>query len=475
MTAQHSSPTIPHTDIDVAVLGTTLPELAAALDMATLGLSVRVYAPDLSNESVHTVESQHSFTAGATAPANQVALSDLPTTPQLDRDGVLANWLSEVAAPLVTGEAPAFSVDQIPPPRWWVESGEKWFEQPKDAVYGVPSSPLSVEVAQALGTGGALRAYADRVKPVLTIGKTRNVAPLVASRMGKRVLNTFVEPEIIHKYGVTAEDVEVAILAPGLNETITRVGSLSGAALAYHDRYLAQETTVIPSAGWQSMASTLVEKLRLFGAQFVSHEAPLKLVKRVGGEGWQIELHNEVVTAAAIVTSKLPAEFAVDSQVSRDTFFEHSGARAYARFDIEKPEWWPDHQAKHAIRIVRTSDREAWSCAVEVAPTGAVHAELRGPVAQSTKIIGAVQQAELLALAEIQPLSSATIVFKSDVADATTEHGQTALRNLMTAAEEEQPEMIFCPRISFQTGLADAIAVARHRAVEMRRAIVGIA
>lgn len=478
MTEERSTEAGARKHVDVAVLGTTLPELAAALDIARLGLSVRVLVPHDNGRSSAQLPSQQVLPADtllADTVLEESLISHLPVGLQLDPEGVLTDLIHEVAEPLIEGHIAAFTAETTPPTRWWVEVSGNWFEQPSDSIYGIPTSPLSAEVSQQLGTVAALRAYADRLKPVLTIGKTQYLAQLVASRMGKRVLQSFVEPWIRHRYGVSADAVEVSVLAPGLNETITRAGSLSGAALAYQDRYVTREARVAPSAGWPEFGRMLIQKLQLFGAEIVQLPATVPVSRLADDEGWQIELPNSGFTASAIVSADPPIKFAEDSQVSPKRLAELSFTRIYAAFDIESPVWGPVPHATQALRVFKTSDGEQWSCAVEMVSETRWRAELRGPAGLHVAKMTVDKQAELLSRAEIQPEPEAELLFVIDCAEATTEHERSALHEQLAAIGVEFPDLIFCPVIAPDSGLAEAVHTARQRAVEVRRRVAGIA
>jgi len=103
---------------------------------------------------------------------------------------------------------------------------------PKAGVLGIPGSPLADDVRRVIGWRGALRAYADRLMPVLTIGREHSLGDLVRKRMGQRVLDRLVEPVASGVYTTSAVDLEIDVVAPGLNRALTTAGSLSGAVSA---------------------------------------------------------------------------------------------------------------------------------------------------------------------------------------------------------------------------------------------------
>jgi oxygen-dependent protoporphyrinogen oxidase len=113
----------------------------------------------------------------------------------------------------------------------WVALADRTVPFPAGGLLGIPSSPLATDVHRVVDTAGSLRAYADRVLPVLKVGRYERLGPLVRGRMGDRVLERLVAPIVQNVYGADPDEVPVEAIAPGLNSAITRTGSLSGAVL----------------------------------------------------------------------------------------------------------------------------------------------------------------------------------------------------------------------------------------------------
>lgn len=111
----------------------------------------------------------------------------------------------------------------------WVRHGSRSVPLPKAGLLGIPSSPLARDVVAAIGWGGAVRAYLDRLKPVLKIGQEKRLGTLVRTRMGTKVLDLLVAPVVTGVYSAAPDDLDVDVVAPGLNAALTRLGSLSGA------------------------------------------------------------------------------------------------------------------------------------------------------------------------------------------------------------------------------------------------------
>jgi oxygen-dependent protoporphyrinogen oxidase len=111
----------------------------------------------------------------------------------------------------------------------WVRLPNATVPLPKAGLLGIPSSPLAADVVRVIGWSGALRAYLDRLTPVLKIGQERSLGVLVRKRMGRKVLERLVSPIASGVYSAPADDLDIAVVAPGLNAALTRQGSLSGA------------------------------------------------------------------------------------------------------------------------------------------------------------------------------------------------------------------------------------------------------
>ena len=231
--------------IDAYVIGDDLTALVAALDLAEVGLSVRV---------------------GVTG-------EDLPVGPIPDNEGSLRALCETLAAPVATGGRPhegLLPVESEPERTALQGRSGQWGIAPTPAVLGIPAVPLSVECTALLGWGSAVRAYLDRVKPVLTIGKTRLLDALVNTRIGPKARALLVDPVVYERFGRAPSEVEVALAVPGLNETVSRTGSLTGAVLAYSERNVARETKISPREGWPALRRALIERLGHYSVDVVA-------------------------------------------------------------------------------------------------------------------------------------------------------------------------------------------------------------
>lgn len=318
--------------LDVLITGTSIPALQLALDLAEVGLRV-------------------ALVRGAD-PCD-------PTEPELDQDGAIMSLLTRVAEPLPGHEAretegalPNRVAPELP---LVIGVSDEFVPQPSPQVWGIPAVVLAEETIRVLGTGAAWRAYRDRIAPLMTIGKTRTIGELARKRLGKRLVARLVEPQIVERYGVSASEVDVAIVAPGLNEALTRAGSLTAAALAYSDRNVQRETRVVPQTGWASFRGLLERRLESYGVLFVEEaEVSLSSAVLASGEdaageavsGATVQGRNgEVLQVKVLVTDlardpRVVAQQAVSRSVDRHQVWPGGGQiaiREYAKIEILPP------------------------------------------------------------------------------------------------------------------------------------------
>jgi len=200
-------------DADVVVVGGGIAGLVAAFDCARVGLRV-------------VLLEQHDKLGGCIGRVELDGLTlDTGAESFAVRGDTVANLLvslgmsDEMAVPNPVGAWLAFRGD-----------GDVLDAAPAPAtgVLGIPANPLAAEVVRILGWRGAWRAYLDRVRPVLRIGVAHSLGELVRTRMGRAVLDRLVTPVALGVYSTDPADLEVSTVAPGLNQAMTRAGSLSG-------------------------------------------------------------------------------------------------------------------------------------------------------------------------------------------------------------------------------------------------------
>ena len=258
---------------DVIVIGGGVAGLVAARECAHIGLSVTVLeATDAVGGAV-----AHHEVAGLTLDSGAESFAV--------RRGSVAQFVAdlglsdEVVAPNPAGawlHLPALGTSggtRGGPggrPGGELAGGSVSVPLPKAGVLGIPGSPLATDVRRVLGGGGAWRAYLDRLIPVLKIGREHSLGELVRKRMGRRVLERLVEPVASGVYSASALDLEVDVVAPGLNGALTTTGSLSGAVLALRAAAPAGSAVGGLRGGMSRLVDALVADLEHFGVEIVT-------------------------------------------------------------------------------------------------------------------------------------------------------------------------------------------------------------
>jgi protoporphyrinogen oxidase len=254
--------------VDVIVIGGGVAGLVAARECARIGLEVVVY------EATNAI-------GGAVAGHRVAGLAlDSGAESFAVRRGSVAEFITglglaeDIVAPQAAG-----AWLHLPPER--TGTGAVSVPLPPVGVLGIPGSPLSDDVRRVIGWGGAWRAWLDRILPVLTIGREHSLGDLVRKRMGRRVLERLVEPVVSGVYSASAGDLEIDVVAPGLNSALTTTGSLSGAVLALRAQIPAGSAVGGLRGGMSRLVAALVADLELLGVRIVT-ESPVAALERSG-------------------------------------------------------------------------------------------------------------------------------------------------------------------------------------------------
>lgn len=198
-------------DTRVVVVGGGIAGLVAAWECAKVGMDVTVV--------------EASDRLGGTIGATRIAGLDLDTgvTCWSTRGGAVRALIDEVL--------PDAAIVRPRDDSEWIAGLPKGAAAPLPAeqVLGIPANPWDESVRRIIGWSGTWRAYLDRLRPPLTIGKQRSLGRLVGGRMGEKVRDRLVAPLSLDRFGVAPDDVDVVVAAPGLGSALTRTGSLSGA------------------------------------------------------------------------------------------------------------------------------------------------------------------------------------------------------------------------------------------------------
>lgn len=460
---------------DVLVTGSGPSAMLAALDLAEVGLAVELV----------------------------VAPGDTwPDRPESDPDGVIAAALARVAAPVSPEHSGFAGAEPTSAPRtapMLRAPGGDWSRQAEPEVLGIPAQPLAREVQQLLGGGGAFRAWLDRLTPLLTVGKTRSLGKLVRTRIGAIALSRLVEPAVAERYGDRADAVDAAVAAPGLNELLTRAGSLTGAALAYADRNVARETETVPRGGWLSARAALLERLALY-AVVLSDDAAV--VAREGAAGWEIERASGAVTHARGLVidagdragwnegGTLPETGSAPSiRVEDQAGADHSdlpsatAERVHAEIGIQDPFAAASSAAARqagGLLLIEFSG-EPWSVRLSASPVSASGwmAQLAGPrvgprggTAEAAELVRRLDA--VLAESGIERAPGTEWRVRSDVAAFATVAEREDSDAELTAWRAEESERIAVGARLVGGDLARAFSDADREATALRRRLTGI-
>lgn len=460
--------------IDAIVTGRSLPALQSALDLAEVGLRV--------------VLLHDSSQAGARPCAER------------DPDGVIADFLKRIAAPVAgaassepAAAAKAIAAVAAPP---MLLHGTEWLRQASPNVLGIPAVAIASETIAMIGSGGAFRAYLDRITPLLTVGKTQMLGELVRKRMGAKVRDRLVDPQVFERYGAESAEVEVAVATPGLNEALSRAGSLSTAVLAYAERNVARETRLTPALGTEALVRHMLQLLELYGVEVRSEQA-ISIVHE--SDCWQVQIESgDSLHARAIVADV--GESAIASEVLLPIVAPvmPSAARVYASIDINRPEWL----AKGDRAVARVDD---WAIVIDASlevkgeggadepPTESERQTLTGDVicyavsaaaavGEHTDLLDRLQAADASSgvisgkgivntLGCEAPISGASLFAAPFKTIAQRHEAADALASL----EAARPDLIAVGRAAHGDDQAAALSAAHDATVRLRRRLLGLA
>jgi hypothetical protein len=186
----------------------------------------------------------------------RVALIDDPEswifTPEVfvDFDDTMAELCSEFSVPYVVADALTETLN----------------------VAGIPGNPFNALVRERTGWSGAWRAYVDRIRPLLQIGTEDNLHRLVTKRVGAKVRDEVVVPELTRLYGIESADVSVNEVAHGLSEAMSRVGSLTGGVLELTAQEPRWTKYLRVTGGTHKLMTALDEAAEYFAVQRISRE-----------------------------------------------------------------------------------------------------------------------------------------------------------------------------------------------------------
>ena len=244
----------------VVVIGGGIAGLVAAWECARIGMPVtlieqqprlggRIETDELDGITVDLAPEAFSLSA----PALAGLLDELELRSEVEpaRDGSVAVALATPGGPRVV---------TLPPNR-----------------AGIPANVWAEPVRALVGGRGVWRAYLDRLRPPLTIGRERSLGALVRSRMGARLRERLVAPLTLGTWGVDPDQIDVDLAVPGLSAALTRAGSLAGAVgqlLPDDDAAARGPRRARLRGGLTQLVTALTERLLLLDADLrVNHRA----------------------------------------------------------------------------------------------------------------------------------------------------------------------------------------------------------
>ena len=273
----------------VAVVGGGIAGLVAAWELAQHGVEVHLYERDeVLGGRIHSAEilGEH-YDVGAEAFATrgggvEQLLSELGLADEIERPADLKSWIvhPDLAAPL-----------------------------PPTGMLGIPVSPLKAEARRILGWAGAARAAMEPWLPRQYGGRAENIADLVRTRFGSRVLTRLVAPVVRGVYSSGPAHLPVTAV-PGLAKTLQTSRSLTEAARKQHESVQAAGPAVAGlRGGMGTLISELMRQLQHRNVTIHWQEAVTEIVETTEG----LRLHAEcaaepgeavkpLIVSAAVVT-----------------------------------------------------------------------------------------------------------------------------------------------------------------------------
>lgn len=180
----------------------------------------------------------------------------------------------------------------------WLRWDDDTAPLPKTGLLGIPGSPLADDVRRIVGWRGSIRAYCDRLLPVLRVRKETDLGDIVRRRMGRLVLDRLVTPVVAGVHSADPSAVDVQAVAPGLTQNMTTQGSLSGAVMALREMAPAGSQVQGIRGGMARLVDALVADCEKYGVRIrTSHEVLGVAAAETGG--WDVAVA-EVPTADAV-------------------------------------------------------------------------------------------------------------------------------------------------------------------------------
>ncbi|MBT1035892.1 hypothetical protein KJY78_05985 [Canibacter sp. lx-45] len=445
---------------DAVVVGNSLVAYAAAMQLASVNLKVTLIAPKDSTGSASDAR------------------------PVTDATGLITNFLAQNSAK--SPQNAAITALPVKPELWLPPAvgGTQFIRVPEPQLGGIMAAPLTSAAKKLLGgTKNSARAYFDRFKPVLTLGKTQSLLELVKVRQGKTAA-ALIAPGLRTQYATDPHKVLADLALPGINTALTRTGSLSGAVLTLSAA--AASAKIVPRQGWRALKSALAHKLELYNVNITRDEKIIS-VHRADRTATAPDNHPHTVTTA---TTTLHTRAVIFVPCNNSELREFSAlcqripqrniAELYTLAATAKtPQRLPAEFNKPGARAVTQLQNPDFSAPVtlEISSLAPQHSDLvaariispdentiTGLAAASatTRAIAATYELALTAAWQLENLPAA--------------HGTSAEKDTAHWLQQElcEPTTLFLGEIFYGGELAPALADSTARAVELRRLLLGI-
>lgn len=189
----------------------------------------------------------------------------------------------------------------------WVQLPTGAGTLPRTGLLGIPAHPWAPDVRRTIGLLGALRASADRWLPAARGTIRRDGAPaslgaLVATRMGRRVLDRLVTPVISGVHAADPSDLAVDAVAPGLHAELIARGSLGAAVVAMRALAPAGSAVAGLTGGMHTLVDALAADILAHGGR-IETGARVVAIERSAPGGWTVRVAGNPGAADRIVST----------------------------------------------------------------------------------------------------------------------------------------------------------------------------
>lgn len=175
---------------------------------------------------------------------------------------------------------------------------------PTGGLLGIPANPWAPDVRRIIGWSGTWRAYLDRLRPPMTIGREPSLGALVRGRLGARVAERVVAPIVAARWEIDADDLDADAVLPGVSTALTRTGSLTGAVTQLQAEPAPARRAL--TAGFGELLTALHTHLQDLGAVVLTSHEVTEISR--AGSGWRVHVDDDVFDADAVIVATGPAE-----------------------------------------------------------------------------------------------------------------------------------------------------------------------